>query len=526
MAYDILIKSGTVIDGSGGELGVADVGIKDDKIAEVGALGESRAKIVINALGKYVTPGFVDITNHSDTHLTLFQHPRLESLLMQGITTIIGGNCGASLAPLGSRFAIGAIRKWADPSLMNINWAGMAEFLSVVENFQPAVNFGTLAGYGTLRRSVIGEEARPLAPEEFSKIKFLLGEALREGAFGLSLGLSYGHERVSTTEEIIEVARTVVQYGRIIKIHLRSEGKEFLASVNEAIRIGREAGVPVQISHLKAIGRKAWPSLPKTLELIQHARSSGVDINFDVSPYSTTGSPLYLLLPSWSREGGFSKLLERLKNERERSRIEVELKEYTFHYDRIFIIGAKSSSIVGHTMAEVAEHMSVSPERAMLDILSVNEGRVTIVGRTVSARNTGAALADPNALVASDGFGTSQEASQSGNLVHPRCFGAFPHFWHRFVQDKSILKPEEAVRKMTSAPAVKLGISQRGLIAKNYFADLVVFDPKIFHDRATHRNPYRYPAGIEWVLVNGRVAVEQGRPVGVRVGRVLRRQTA
>lgn len=523
MAYDILIKSGSVIDGVGNPPAIADISIKNNKISAIGNLANSNANLIINANSKYVTPGFIDITNHSDTHLTLFHYPNFESLIMQGITTIIGGNCGASLAPLGSRDAIQAIRKWADPAEINIDWAGVGEFLKNVEQRQPTVNFGTFIGYGTLRRGVIGDAVRLLNLEEREKVKLLLREGIKEGAFGLSLGLAYGHEKISTTEEVIEIAKVLQETGGIIKIHLRSEGLELLASVNEAVRIGREIGVPIQISHLKTIGKKAWSSFEKALGLIENARASGADINFDVSPYHTTGSALYLLIPAWAREGGFNELFKKLDNLEERKKIIKALKSYTLHYNRILVTSAKTKTIVGHTLAEIAEEGNSSNEEALLETIRANEGRVSIVGRTVSAKNITLALKNKNSFVSSDGVGFSQEASRLGNLVHPRSFGAFPHFWHKFVTDTKFLQPHVALQKMTSGPAGKVGLKKRGVLAKGNYADIIIFDPRLMRDRATYRNPFRYAAGIEWVIINGKIVVEKGRFLGVRAGNVLQK---
>lgn len=524
MAYDILIKSGLVIDGAGGAPITADIGIKDDQISAVsGGIGESEGKIIVNALGKYVVPGFIDITNHSDTHLTIFKYPALESMLRQGVTTAIGGNCGSSLAPLGSKNAWQAISKWADPAEINIDWARVGEFLDRIERLKPGANFGTFIGYGTLRRGVIGDETRLLNFEEREKVKFLLREGIKDGAFGLSLGLAYGHERVSSAEEIIEISRALADTGGIIKIHLRSEGKEILASVNEAVRIGRETGVPVQISHLKAIGRKSWPHLKKALDLIKSARDSGLDINFDVSPYSTTGSLLYLLIPAWARHGGFAELFKRLEMPEEKKKIIEQLKAYTLHYDRIIVNSAQLTNLVGKTMAEIAAISNLSPEEALVETVRANEGRVNIIGRTVSVKNTEMEIKDRNSFIASDGAGYGEEEIKSGSLVHPRSFGAFTRFWHRFVKDLKLISPEVAVRKVTSGPAQKVGLDRRGIIKKGSYADLVIFDPQKIKDRATYKNPYQYPEGIEWVVVNGQVAVENGNFTGVRAGRVLRK---
>lgn len=523
MAYDILIKGGSVLDGAGNLAAVNDIAIDDGKIAAIGALPRASAKTEINVPGKIVAPGFIDITNHADTHLTLFTYPGQESMVMQGVTTVIGGNCGASLAPLVSREAIQGIAKWADLSSMGINWTGMDEFLREAEKVRPGVNFGTFAGFGTLRRGVAENNTGPLALDNRAKIALLAERAMQEGAFGLSFGLAYGHERSATSEELIEAARPLARSGGILKIHLRSEGAEVLAAINEAVQIGRETGVPVVISHLKVIGRKSWPLARRALDLIAYARLSGVAIWFDVSPYRATGSSLHLLVPAWARRGGLKDLFLRLGTQTEKKRITEALASSTLHYDRIRVIAAKHASVVGKTLAEIAEGMGMPPEEAILEIIRGNEGRVTIIGRTISAKNTALAVQNPHSFIASDGYGMSQAAEASGGLVHPRCFGAFPHFWHRFVTDLKTLKQEDAIVKITGGPARLLGLKDRGTLEKGKQADIVIFDPRLYRDRATYHSPYHYPSGMEWVIVNGQIAVSQGTLTGVRAGRILRR---
>jgi len=520
--YDIIIKSGTIYDGTGRDPVQADVGITGNKITAMGKV-EGTGAHIIDATGKYVTPGFIDITNHSDTHLTLFKYPELESLLMQGITTIIGGNCGSSLAPLGSLDAIQGIKKWADLSEININWATFEEYLSEITTLGTGVNVGSFIGYGTLRRGVMGDDIRLLTPEEREKIKFLLRNALNQGAFGLSLGLSYGHEAISPTEELIEITRVLQEKGGILKVHLRSEGKGLLAAVNEVVRIGREAGVSIQISHLKAIGRKSWRMLTPALEIIHNARESGMDINFDVSPYATTGSSLYLLIPAWAREGGFKELFKRIDNSTERKKIIDTLSTYTLHANKILITSSLIKNIVGKTLTEVAENAGITTEEALLSVVRTSEGRVSIIGKTLSMQNTMKEIKDPNSFIASDGAGYAEIASRSGDLVHPRSFGAFAHFWHHFVNELKLMSPQEAIKKITFAPAKKLGLRNRGMLAQGGIADIVVFDPKLFKGHNTYRDPYKYATGMDWVFVNGKTAVEQGVPTHTRHGQILKK---
>ena len=523
MAYDIIITSGTILDGTGHEPVVADIGITDGKIATIGKLAGSSAPIQINASDMLVTPGFIDVTNHSDTHLTLFKYPGFDSYVSQGVSTVLGGNCGASLAPLASHEALGAIRKWADPSDINLDWATFEEFLQHIQNLHLAVNFGSSVGYGTLRRGVINDEIRQLTYEEREQVRYLLVESMKQGSFGLSLGLSYGHERISTTEEIIDIAKVLGDTGAVLKMHLRSEGVGLLASVNEAIRIARETNVSIQISHFKSIGRKSWSSFATALELIAHANESGADVNFDVSPYPTTGSLLYTLLPSWARAGGLDTLFKNIDDPITRQKIIEELKTYTLHYDRVLVTSAKIKSIIGRTIAELAEQSGVSPEETLINTVRANEGRASMIGRTISPKNMATAILDSRALIASDGEASSLDERLSGNLGHPRSFGAFPHFWHRFVTDSQKLKPEVAIQKITSGPAMKFGIEKRGVLKVGNHADIVIFNPKNFRDCATYRNPFCQSTGITTVIINGKIAMKEGVLTGERAGQVLKK---
>lgn len=523
MAYDIIIKSGSVFDGRGNPPVETDIGITGNQISAVGPLNDAKATHIIDATGKYVSPGFIDITNHSDTHLTFFKYPTLESLVMQGVTTIIGGNCGSSLAPLGSSDAIHGIKKWADLSDLSINWATFEEYIWELDAQNLGVNFGSFAGYGTLRRGVIGNAMRLLTSDERDRVKLLLSDALTQGAFGLSLGLAYGHEAISPTEELIEVARVLQEKGGILKVHLRSEGRTLVAAVNEAVRIGREAGVSVQISHLKAIGKKSWPSLESVLDIIHNARASGLNINFDVSPYAATGSALYLLIPAWAREGGFDELFKRIDDPVERKKIIDTLASYTLHAEKILISSSRIKTIIGKTLAEIAENAGITPEEALVSTVRASEGRVSMIGRTVSVRNTKDEVKDADSFIASDGEGYTEEASRIGDLTHPRSFGTFAHFWHRFVNELALVSPEQAIKKITSGPAEKIGLKRRGIIGTGNFADITVFDPKTFKEGNSYRNPYRYATGVAVVLVNGQMAVDNGVPTHGRFGRGLKR---
>ncbi|HEY4527472.1 MAG TPA: amidohydrolase family protein, partial [Candidatus Paceibacterota bacterium] len=334
-SYSILIKGGEVLRGRKFER--LDVGIKDDKIQDVGDLSGAKAELLIDASGKYVAPGFIDLTSHSDTHWTLFAFPGQESLLAQGITTILGGNCGASLAPLVKAEDIGGISKWADVREININWQSTAEFLRELEKHSLGVNFAALVGHGTLRRGVLGHESRKASREEISKLTFLLEKSLEEGAFGLSTSLAAAHARNTTAEELLSLFREVGRAGGLTKHHLRDEGKNILPAIVELISLGRQSQAKIHFSHFKLLGRQAWELFPETLALIESAREEELHLTLDVFPYARTGSLLYLLLPPWVLEGGLDKILQSLREPSRRQAILEYLKSLTLHYDQMTI---------------------------------------------------------------------------------------------------------------------------------------------------------------------------------------------
>jgi N-acyl-D-amino-acid deacylase len=338
--YDIIIKNGTVIDGTGSRMFRADIGIKEDKIRAIGDLGHDVAEKTIDAEGCYVAPGFVDVNNHSDTHWQIFSNPRLESLVYQGVTTIVGGNCGSSLAPLADQSLLQSIQKWTDIRKVNLNWLSMGEFLEELEHRRLAVNFATLAGHGTLRRGLTRDEARNLREDEFRVELKMLKQALKEGALGLSSGLAYAHIRRASREELSLLAEAVRKYDGVHVFHLRGESTDLLKSLEEAILSAKSAGVKLHVSHLKAVGEDAWPLMEKALYLIETAQANGVDISFDVYPYTHTGSVLYTLLPEWVTDGGRKMMLERLKDPSIRHEAVRELQLKKWDFSRAFLLNS------------------------------------------------------------------------------------------------------------------------------------------------------------------------------------------
>ncbi len=524
--YDILIKNGTVIDGTGKNSIKTDLSIEKDKIEKIDCLDKASAKIVIDAEGKYVSPGFIDINNHSDGYWSLFTTPSLESMLYQGITTIIGGNCGSSLAPLISGGAILSIQKWADINDISVNWLSMAEFLNVLEKRRIGVNFGTLVGHSTLRRGIIGEEFRELKQKEIKMIEKILQDSLKEGALGLSTGLVYSHAKIATTEEIVKLAKIVEKEGGIYTSHIRGEAEELIPAINETILIAKKTKISTEVSHLKSMGKKNWPNFSKAIEIIEKAKNEGININFDVYPYTTTGSVLYIFLPDWVAEGGKRVMVKRLKDPAIKAKVIKEMQETrAYEYEKVVIaISPVDRTFIGKRITEIAQTQGVSMEEAIINMLIASEGKVITFFETLNEENVRLALKHPLAFIGSDGSGYDiSYYKRKGELVHPRCFGAFPRFLGRYVRDNKLMSWEEAIYKITGGPAEKLRLKNRGTIKAGNFADVVIFNPKTIIDKATFSNPFQYPEGVDYVIINGKIVIDKGKYTGEKAGKVLRK---
>lgn len=524
--FDILIKNGTIIDGTGEKSFKADIALKKDKIKKIGSLGKARAKTVIDAQEQYIAPGFIDVHNHSDSYWTLFTTPSLESMLRQGVTTIIGGNCGSSLAPLTKGRLIISIQKWADISEVNVNWLDMKEFLDVLGKRKIGVNFGTLVGHATLRRGLIGEEFRKLKPGEIKMMERMLEDALKEGGFGLSTGLAYSHAKVASTEEIVKLAKIVKKENKTYTTHIRGEAEELIPAIEETLSIAKKSNVSTEISHLKAMGKKNWPNFAKVIAMIGDAEKKGLDINFDVYPYTATGSVLYILLPDWVAEGGKGMLIKRLKDPGTKKKVIKEMQETKpYEYNKVVVaISPVDKAFIGKKITEIAQAQEVSAEEAVINMLIASEGRVITFFETLNEDNVKAALEHPLGFIASDGSGYNIDYyTRKKELVHPRCFGTFPRVLGKYVREEKLMDWEQAVYKMTGGPAGKIGLKNRGVLKKGNFADIAIFNPETIIDRATFENPFQYPEGIEYVIINGKIAIDKGKYTGQMAGQVLRK---
>jgi len=521
---EILIKNGVVFDGSGKKGEKTDVLIKGGVIVSIGNFKDKKAEIVIDASDSYITPGFIDINSDSDHYLTIFTEPTQISLLKQGITTILGGNCGSSLAPL-IKGDLVSIRKWANPNQINVDWTSFGEFLENLSRFKLGVNFGSLVGHSTVRRGLIGEEFRDLTEEELQQMKHLMEKSLEEGAFGISTGLSYSHSRITPPYEIEELLKILGKYDALYATHLRSEEEGLVASIAEIDDIVSELKIKgrpkIEISHFKAY-EGLLDDLNLGLKIINSLKEKGADINFDVYPYETIAGPLYLYLPSWAIYGGFELMVKNITDKMVRPRIIKDLKEKKYQYNRIIVAEMSGTpSFIGKNIQELAKTRGISPEEMLLETLKIGGGRVIVFENKLSSEETIALLKHPLSIIATNGPGRNY-ARVPEVLPHPRSFGAFPKFLS-LARDKKIMDWPEAIKKITYLAAQKIGLKKRGLIKKGYFADIVVFNPKQINSMADCRNPYLEPEGIEFVIVNGELAVDHSRFTGVLAGQIFKR---
>ncbi len=503
----------------------ADLAINEDRIVALGDLTHARAEKEIDATGKYVTPGFVDVNNHSDTYWQLLADPHLESMLRQGVTTIIGGNSGSSLAPLTDPSVIRSIQKWTDVERINFNWLSIEEFLTEVAKRQPGVNFTTLVGHGTLRRGAMKDETRTITPDEIAIMQRFLKSALKDGAIGLSTGLKYTHARGAGVRELIALTKTAVALGGVYATYVRDEEENLVKAVEEALSVAREANAPIHISHLKAVGEKNWLLMDEVFNLIETAALNDVAVTFDVYPYTSTGSVLYTLLPEWVTQDGRKMMIERLKDRQTYLSILRDMQKDSIDYAQVIISSSTlSKMLTRRRISEIAELQGKTPQEVVLDLLLASDGRAIVSMEVLSEKNVLKAIQHPFSIISSNGVGYDLAHRETGDLVHPRNFGTFPKVFAEYVRKQKALSWEEAVHKMTGKPARKFCLEKRGLIQEGYFADVVVFDPETVEDKATMEEPYQYPVGISHVVINGRVALEDKALKPTRFGRVLRQK--
>lgn len=499
-AHDVILLNGIVYDGTGKPGVQMDVAIRDGRISKTGALAREPAARRIDVKGLVVAPGFIDLHAHLEP---LLQLADCESAVRQGVTTSLGGPDGNSPLPL-------------------------REHLAQVERTRVGMNVAFLAGHGAIRRSVMKLVDRAPTTAELAEMEKLVAGAMRDGAFGLSTGLKYLPGTFAKTEEIVALARVAAKAGGIYTSHLREEGLGLLPAVQEAIEIGRAAGIPIVLTHHKVVGKPSWGASVKTLALVDNARASGIDVMIDQYPYTASNTGISVLIPSWALAGGADAFKQRIAVPQERERIRADVVE-AIMTDRgagdvrkvQFASVPWTRDLEGRTLADwcVERRIPATPERAAdLVIEAQANGGCVCIFHAMDDADVERIMRHPQTMVASDG----RLARPGVEQPHPRCYGTFPRVLARYVREKHVLALETALHKMTGMPAKRLGLKDRGVIAEGKYADLVVFDPATISDEATFKDPHRYPKGIPFVFVNGIAAVDDGRFTRTRAGQVLR----
>jgi len=534
-----MIKGGRIINGAGNPWFYGDIAVKGGKITAVGRLDDVDASNVIDAKGMVVTPGFVDPHSHSDG-LTLF-YREMESPVMQGITTIVGGQCGGSPAPINPEMREeleAEFSKMLPPGVeLKLNWTTFDDYLTLEEEDGLGANMAHLVGHGAIRVAAMGQEARAPTSEELEKMKSLTAEAMKAGAYGISSGLIYPPGIFAKTDELIEVAKVAAEYGGVYGTHIRGEGNALIVSLEEAITIGEKAGIPVQISHHKAAAKSVWGKSVETLTILEEARAKGVDITVDQYPYRAGATSLATCLPPWAHDGGMSDLLKRLRDPELRDKMKRDIDDGIpgwenfageLGWSNVMVSSVNSEGgkvYEGKNLEEIRE-MRGDPDAhtSLFDVILEEEGAVGMIIFAMKEEDVRRIMKHPLQMVGTDSSASATEGYMSRGKPHPRGYGTYPKILGRYVREHGVLRLEEAVRKMTSFPSQRFGILDRGLLMPGMWADIVVFDPEKVIDKATYQSPHQYPDGIEYVVVNGQVAVDQGTYTGVLAGRTLRKK--
>jgi N-acyl-D-amino-acid deacylase len=525
--YDLIIKEGLVYDGTGREPFEADIGVVRDSIAAIGKIRSDRGRALLSGKSLAVSPGFIDVHDHSD--IGLIVNPKAESVIHQGITTLVSGNCGGSPFPVAAETFEEDRENIKSVYGIDLTWKDMAGFFSRLEAGGIALNYATLVGHGSIRGEAMGFADRPPTPQELSRMIGLLEEHIRGGAFGLSTGLEYTPGSFAQPDEIVELCRAAARLGGLYATHMRDEGDRLLESLDESINTARLSGARLQISHLKAAYPRNWSKLGDALARIERAQSEGIDIYCDRYPYIAASTGLSFYFPMWAKEGTTQDFVDRLKDPALDARLRAYLddQEKTIgSWEKILlssINSEKNRHFQGKNILEAAAESGKQPFDFMRDLLIEERAQIEMIAFIMNEDNLKKVLAHPLVGIGCDGSAVAPYGILGLGKPHPRNYGTFPRVLGKYVREEKILPAEEMIKKMTSIPAARFGFAKRGLIQEGHLADIVIFDPDAIEDRATWVDPHQYPAGIAYVIVNGQVAVDHNEHTGRLAGRILRK---
>jgi len=529
--FDLVIRNGHIVDGTGSPWYAGDVGIRDGRVAAIGRLDGAKAKRTVDAKGRVVAPGFIDMLGQSE--MTILVNPSLPSKVFQGITTEITGE-GGSPGPLNDAI-IAADKTGYDQLGITPDWRTLGQYYSRLEKQGIGLNMATYVGATQVRRMVLGDDDKDPTPADLDRMRELVRQGMREGAVGLSTSLQYPPAPYAETPELIALASEAAKFGGVYATHMRNESDEIDAALDEAIRIGREAGIPVEIWHLKTAGKQNWGRMAAVVAKIDSARRAGVDIAADTYAYPAWFNSMSSYIPPWAHDGGNAKLLERLRDPATRARIKQEIESTDTEWENSWqiipgpeaiLIGAVQSPALrqyqGKTLADVAKLRGREPLDALIDLLIEDKAYTSVAVFGMSEPDVALALAQPWVSVNCDSEGAAPDGILGRSHPHPRAYGTFPRILRKYVREERRLTLEDAIRKFTSLPAQRMRIGDRGVLKVGMWADVVVFDPATVTDRATFDKPHQLAEGMSWVLVNGVPVIADGKATGARPGKVIR----
>jgi N-acyl-D-amino-acid deacylase len=528
--FDVIIRNGTVYDGTGGEARRADVAIRGDRIVGIGDYKSAKANTVIDAKGLAVAPGFINMLSWSTE--SLIQDGRSQSEIRQGVTTEIMGE-GESMGPVNDRVRENKIRQQTDIKY-DIPWNTLAEYLQYLEKRGVSCNVASFVGATTIREYVIGSEDKQPTPEQLDEMRDLVRKEMEAGALGIGTSLIYPPAFYAKTEELIELCKVAAKYqGKYIS-HMRSEGNQLFEALDELVRIARESKIPAELYHIKAAGKKNWPKEDELLARIERAQKDGLKITADMYTYTAAGTGLDACLPPWTQDGGYPELFKRLRDPATREKIKAEVQVDSDKWEnlylmagspeKILLVGFKSEKLkplTGKTLAEVAKMRGKDPIDTAMDLIAEDESRISTVYYVMSEENVKKELRKPWISFGSDEASQAPEPPFTKSNPHPRAYGNFVRVLGKYVRDEKVLPMSDAIHRLSGLPATNLGLDHRGFLKEGMFADVVVFDPKTITDHATFDKPHQYATGMKHVFVNGIQVIKDGEHTGAKPGRAL-----
>jgi dihydroorotase/N-acyl-D-amino-acid deacylase len=529
--YDFIISGARIVDGTGAPWFIGDIAISGDRIAAIGDLSNMPAKTRIDASGLVVSPGFIDVQGQSEFNLLVDN--RAASKITQGVTTEITGE-GTSIAPLNDRL-IDDLKDDAQKYGVQLDWRFLDEYLNRLDRAHPAINLGTFVGAGGVRTYVIGKENRPATAAELEQMRQLVAGAMQQGAFGLSTALQYVPDSFASTDEIVELAKVARSYGGVYFTHQRSESDRIFPSLDEVFAIAERTGISTTIWHLKTAYSENFGKMPEVLRRIEQARRRGIDVAASVYPYDRASNSLVACFPTWVQEGGTEKMIERLKDPAQRARAKKEMDEPSATWENqwlgsggaegvtlIQVVNPELHQYEGRNFEEIGRAMGKDPKDAAMEIAIADRGNSSVVIAIMRGDDVRAAVTNPLLSYGSDSPAQAEDGPLSATKAHPRAFGTFTRILAEYVRQADAMPLEEAVRKMTSQAASRVGITDRGILRSGMFADIAIFDPATVEDIATYNDPLRYSVGVKHVFVNGSPVVLDGKITHERPGRALR----